>query len=64
MRFEASGDITIVNPNTVRLGIAKIASITQSGTTLTASDTNGIVSADDPSIAWAGVSELELPFPA
>ena len=53
---------TVVNANTVRLSLDLFEAAEQDETILIASDTNGIVSADDGEM-WMGVMDLELPFP-
>ena len=57
----ADGAITIVNPTTIRLGVSDAGESEEPGVTLFAGPGNGIVSADTGE-AWAGVTDLELPF--
>jgi hypothetical protein len=54
-------DATLVSPTTVRVTL-ELDSDAGPGVTLTASPDNGIVAADDGA-AWAGVSDVGLPFP-
>ena len=58
----ADGAITIVNPTTIRLGVSDAGGTEGPGLTMTAGAGNGIVSADSGE-AWAGVTDLALPFP-
>ena len=52
----------IVNPTTVQILLSGIDDYTGPGVILTAAAGNGIVAADGGA-AWAGVTDLSLPFP-
>ena len=61
-RWEATGNATLMGPAIVRIEVADFASATGPATVLDAGAGNGIVAVDDGG-AWAGVTELELPWP-
>ena len=50
------------NPVTVQVGLDQVGSAEGSGVLLDAGASSGIVAVDDAS-AWAGVENLQLPFP-
>jgi hypothetical protein len=56
-----TGAVTLLGPATVRIGLVKVGDPLPGSTTLTATAGNGIVAADDGG-AWAGVTDLVLPF--
>ncbi|HEV2296749.1 MAG TPA: hypothetical protein VGR35_23105 [Tepidisphaeraceae bacterium] len=62
LRFEATGLVTIIDPQTVRIGLGETGPSGTAENTLTASGGTGIVAVDDGGM-WAGVTELVLPFP-
>ena len=53
----------IVNPTTVQILLSGIEEYAGPGVILTAAAVNGIVAADGGE-AWAGVTDLSLPFPS
>jgi hypothetical protein len=53
---------TLTDPQTVRIELVEVGVSGDPGTRLTASAANGIVAVDDGG-EWAGVSDVELPFP-
>lgn len=59
--FAATGAVTIVSPTTVRIELSELSASSTPSTTLTATADNGIV-ADGDGAAWAGVSNVALPF--
>jgi hypothetical protein len=59
--YQANG-ATLVGPTSVTFELTGIGDSTQSTTTLTATGGTGIV-AEDNGGTWAGVTDLELPFP-
>ena len=61
-RYDGTGGCIATGPATMQITLNPIAGPGGSGVTLSASAANGIVAADDGG-AWAGVSDLELPFP-
>jgi hypothetical protein len=63
LKFAATGAATLDDPATLRVVLNEIGDATGTGTTLTAGAGNGLVAADDGG-AWAGVTDLELPFTA
>ena len=62
VRYEGSGVVTLTGPVVVRIGLAEIGASIGPGVTLTANAGAGIVAADGGA-AWAGVTDLDLPFP-
>ncbi|HEV2294953.1 MAG TPA: hypothetical protein VGR35_13955 [Tepidisphaeraceae bacterium] len=62
LRFEATGPVTIINPQTVRIGLGETGPSGTADNILNASAGSGIVAVDDGGM-WAGVSDLVLPFP-
>ena len=60
-RLGGQGGATLVNPTTVQVPLDRIGDSSESGVHLFVSAGNGIVAASDGA-AWAGVSDLELPF--
>ncbi|CAN5488679.1 hypothetical protein BH09PLA1_BH09PLA1_02290 [soil metagenome] len=62
LRFHAGGEFTVSPANTIAITLNEIDSASGSGVTLDASTDTGLVAADDGS-PWAGVTDLELPFP-
>jgi hypothetical protein len=59
--WNATGGATLLNPTTVQLLLVEIDSATGSQVLLSATTANGIV-ADGDGAAWAGVTDLVLPF--
>ena len=53
---------TATSATTVELNLAYLTEMSFTGIHMTATDANGIVAASDGA-EWAGVAELELPFP-
>jgi hypothetical protein len=51
-----------LSPTTLRVFLAGIAEWIGEGVTISVSAANGIVAADDGG-AWAGATDLALPFP-
>jgi hypothetical protein len=62
LRFDAMGDVTIIDPQTIEMGLTDIESFAGPDVRLTASAASGIVAVDDGG-TWAGVTDLLLPFP-
>jgi len=63
-RFDASGIVTIIDPQTVQLALIPNEVASGSDLRLTASAATGIVAVAPPlGGTWGGVSELEMPFP-
>lgn len=62
LSYLALGDVTLINPMTMRVVLAEQFSFSGAGVRLSAFDSNGIVAVDDGS-PWDGVSDLALPFP-
>jgi hypothetical protein len=62
LRFDAQGDVTIINPSTVEIGLVDIEAWAGPDVRLTAGAGSGIVAVDDGG-TWAGVTNLLLPFP-
>jgi hypothetical protein len=62
LRFDAMGDLTIIDPQTIEMGLTDIESFTGPDVRLTASAATGIVATDDGG-TWPGVTNLLLPFP-
>lgn len=60
-QLSATAGAELVNPSTVRFMLDRLGGATGSVVTLTATADNGIVAVDDGG-AWAGVTDLELPF--
>lgn len=58
----ADGEVEVIDPETLSIGLSEYTSSIASGVYLDASATNGIVAADG-SGAWPGVTGLALPFP-
>lgn len=58
----APGSATLVGPAVLRLGLMAVAPCPAGGVTLSAPATTGIVALEGGE-AWAGVSELPLPYP-
>ena len=62
-RYAATGLVTQTGPASLLIGLEPIGPATGgSGVTLTASAASGIVAVDGGA-AWAGVADVELPFP-
>jgi hypothetical protein len=61
-RFEATAGATLLGPTTIRLLLADVAGASGNDVTLSATPTNSVVAVDNGA-AWAGVTDLELPFP-
>jgi hypothetical protein len=61
-RYDAAGPATLFTPQTVQVPLVSGVLYFGAGTRLSAPATTGIVAADDGG-AWAGVSNLVLPFP-
>jgi hypothetical protein len=62
LKFKATGAATLDGPAVLRVVLEDDGDATGVETTLTAGGGNGIVAADDRA-AWAGVTDLNLPFP-
>ena len=60
--YEALGPATLDGPSAVVIGLLEIGPSESPDTLLSAGAGNGIVAIDDGG-AWAGVSELVLPYP-
>jgi hypothetical protein len=60
--YDASGSAVLLTPASVRMDVNAIGESIGAGTTLSATAANGIVAVDDGG-TWAGVTDLELPFP-
>lgn len=61
-RYRGTGTAEQPAPATVYVILDGLEELPLEGVHLNATNANGIVAADDAT-AWAGVSELELPFP-
>jgi hypothetical protein len=62
LRFDAQGDVTILNPQTIEIGLTDIEVFAGPDVRLTASPGTGIVAVEGGG-TWAGVTDLLLPFP-
>jgi hypothetical protein len=63
IELNCTGTVTRLDPKTVRFGLVNFGDYTDPpGVWLNADVGNGIVAADDGA-AWAGVSDVGLPFP-
>ena len=61
--YDALGGLTLDDPQTLRIELTTVGASTVAGEVLlSAAADNGIVAVDDGG-TWAGVSDLELPFP-
>ena len=60
--YRSSTDVSQPDPQTVQILMLEAGEFTGSGVSLTAAAANGIVSQPE-GIEWAGVVNLELPFP-
>jgi hypothetical protein len=60
--FDAAGGTALLDPVTVRFTLEIIGASSGAGQQLTAEADNGIVAVGDGA-AWAGATELALPFP-
>jgi hypothetical protein len=60
--YAATGPTALEDPATVRISVVEIGPASGDIDVLNAGAGNGIVAVDDAT-AWAGVSDLELPFP-
>jgi hypothetical protein len=61
-QYVATGPAVLEDPATVRISVVEIGPASGDAVVLTAGVDNGIVAVEDGA-AWAGVAELELPFP-
>ncbi len=62
-RWEATGpSVTMIDPATVRIELTEFDPFGGGGILLDATSASGIVAVDDGG-AWAGMSDVELPFP-
>jgi hypothetical protein len=61
-QYVGTADSALLSPTTVRVVLLGIGDWTEPGITMTASSANGIV-ADGDGAAWAGVTDLALPWP-
>jgi len=61
-RLGGQGGATLVDPMTVQVPLDRIGDSTESGVHLFVSASSGIVASGDGG-AWAGVSDVALPFP-
>jgi len=59
---EATGPATLLDARTLRVGVVAIPGPIMPNLLLTATGATGIVAVDDGG-AWAGVTNLQLPFP-
>ena len=59
---EATGPATLLDARTLRVGVVAIPGPIMPNLLLTATGASGIVAVDDGG-AWAGVTNLQLPFP-
>ncbi len=59
--FAATGSVTMVDPATVSLGLDRITDTSDSGVTMNASDSTGIVASEGGG-GWDGVTDLDLPY--
>jgi hypothetical protein len=60
--YAATGVATLTDPQTVRIELVEVGVSGDPGTRLNASAASGIVAVGDGG-TWAGVSDVELPFP-
>ena len=60
--FIATGTVTLLDPQTVRIRLNNFDSTSGPGVHLNVSADSGIVAVDDGA-AWGGVTDLVLPFP-
>ena len=60
--YQGTDAAELLSPTTVRVILIGIAEWTGEGVTMSVAADNGIVAADDGG-AWAGVTDLALPFP-
>ena len=60
-KYRATGTVTIVDAETIEIGLESMEFFIGEGVHLTASAETGIVAVDD-SGTWAGVDFIELPF--
>ena len=60
--FVSTGAVTVVSPETITVTLAEGEGYTGEGILLTATAATGIVAADGGAM-WAGVEDVELPFP-
>ncbi len=60
--YQGTQFASLLNPTTAEIGMVIIDSSTGTQILLTAGAGNGIVAVDDGG-AWAGVTDVELPFP-
>jgi hypothetical protein len=60
--WDATGGATLLDPVTAELQLVAVGGASGAGITLNASAANGIVAVGDAA-AWAGVTDLQLPFP-
>ena len=61
-QWQAVGAATLIDPATVEIGLVEVGPWAGPDMRLSATAGTGIVAADDGG-TWAGVSDLELPFP-
>jgi hypothetical protein len=62
LRYDAQGDVTLINPTTIEIGLTDIEAYAGPDVRMTASAASGIVAVDGGA-AWGGVTNLLLPFP-
>jgi hypothetical protein len=62
LRYDAQGDVTVIDPRTIEIGLVDIESYAGPDVRLTASAGTGIAAVDDGG-TWPGVTNLLLPFP-
>ena len=60
--YAGVGAVELVSPTTVRVFVTGVEDFAGEGVTMTVGSDNGIVAADDGG-AWAGVTDLPLPWP-
>ena len=61
-RYQGAGEPELLSPDTVRVTLTGIQEIEGPDVTMTVGAGNGVVAADDGG-AWAGLTDVELPFP-
>jgi hypothetical protein len=62
MRWRGTGAAIVLGPAAIRVNLEFVEDIGGAGVVLTAGAGNGIVAVGDGA-AWAGASDVELPFP-
>ena len=62
LEYDGTGGASLLNATTVKIFLTELGITPATVTVLNATAINGIVATDDAG-AWAGASELNLPFP-